>query len=661
MASPRDAAADAPALGPGAEVPGTVYRLVERIDGGRDPLGDQVWVVRHADIQIEFVMKLLPLGHPGRQALIERLQGVEARAQSGFSHKNLVRVFDIGVTAQGQPFFVLEKLSGQTLRAELRASGHVALPRALDLGKQLLEGLAAAHGAGALHGDLRPEKIFVTQTGVVKILGFGKILDVGTEAVIAPPPSPDRAPSPYAAPEASPRAAADGAPPSLLDGRADVFAAGVILYEMITGKLPYAASPAAEGANASPPSATSPQLVPADLDAVLLRAIAPDPAARFADAAAFGAELGRIAARVVAEGKPASLRGSDVEEASTKWAGPPSRKRGSLPDGSATAAFSLVPSDKSGGENVYTIAPGTLLAGKYRVVRVIGKGGMGLVVEAKHLQLDTRVAMKFLLPEFMSYTEASGRFLREARAASKIQSHHVARVLDVGTLDGGEPYMVMEYLAGEDLAYHAHASTPMSIGEAIECLTQACDAIAEAHKLGIVHRDLKPANLFLTRKSDGSPMVKVLDFGISKVVGEQSSDVALTQTTTILGSALYMSPEQMQSAKNVDQRTDIYALGVCLFEMITRKQPYFAESFPELCAKVYTEPPKSLRSLRPEAPEGLERVLEKAIARDPEKRYQSVAELVRRSRRSRGSTRARRWTRSCASTGRCSSCCRRPR
>jgi serine/threonine-protein kinase len=204
----------------------------------------------------------------------------------------------------------------------------------------------------------------------------------------------------------------------------------------------------------------------------------------------------------------------------------------------------------------------------------------------------------------------------------------VARVLDVGTLDAGEPYMVMEYLAGEDLAYHAHARTPVTLGDAIDYITQACDAIAEAHQLGIVHRDVKPANLFLTRRADGTPMVKVLDFGISKVAGEGERDVALTQTTTILGSALYMSPEQMQSAKHVDRRTDIYALGVCLFELMSREQPYFAESFPELCAKVFTSPPKSLRSLRPEVPDGLEKVIERALARDPGKRYQSVCELL---------------------------------
>ena len=298
--------------------------------------------------------------------------------------------------------------------------------------------------------------------------------------------------------------------------------------------------------------------------------------------------------------------------------------------GEATAVLPLsdVVAAVGPGGGVYAIQAGSVIAGKYRVIRHIGKGGMGMVVEARHLSFDGRVAIKLLLPEFMSYTEASGRFLREARAAAKLGSQNVAQVIDTGTLAGGEPFLVMEYLAGEDLAIHARAHGPIAIGEAVDWVAQACDALAEAHDKGIIHRDIKPANLFLTRRPDGGPLIKVLDFGISKVLGDGEHDVALTHTTTILGSALYMSPEQMQSAKRVDRRTDVYALGVCLFELIGGTQPYFAESFPELCAKVFTSPPASLRALRPEVPEGLEKAIERALARDPDKRWQGIVELM---------------------------------
>jgi serine/threonine-protein kinase len=290
----------------------------------------------------------------------------------------------------------------------------------------------------------------------------------------------------------------------------------------------------------------------------------------------------------------------------------------------STTAISL---DRSSGEATQEIPAGTLLASKYRAVRVIGKGGMGIVVEARHEQLDTRVAIKVLLREFMAYPEASSRFLREARAASRLESQHVARVLDVGTLDSGEPFMVMEYLAGQDLSYHLRSQGALVLEDVIDYVVQASDAIAEAHTLGIVHRDLKPANLFFTRRGD-MPVIKVLDFGVSKVADESPGEMTLTQTTTILGSALYMSPEQMQSAKKVDRRTDVYALGVCLFELLARELPYFADTFPELCAKIFTQPPRSLREIRPDVPEALDAVMEKCLAREPDKRYQSVPEFV---------------------------------
>src|SRR5215471_2945366 len=199
------------------------------------------------------------------------------------------------------------------------------------------------------------------------------------------------------------------------------------------------------------------------------------------------------------------------------------------------------------------IHPGTVLAGKYRVDRLLGQGGMGVVVEAHHIALDERVALKFLLPDYAQHPEASQRFLREARAAVKIKTEHVARVSDVGTLDTGAPYMVMEFLEGTDLSKYLENYGTLSIEDAIDYVIQGCEAIAEAHSYGIVHRDLKPANLFLTKRPDGSPLVKVLDFGISKVIGGGGIE-NLTKTMAALGSALYMSPEQMQQTKSVDHR-----------------------------------------------------------------------------------------------------------
>src|SRR5262249_29408438 len=205
------------------------------------------------------------------------------------------------------------------------------------------------------------------------------------------------------------------------------------------------------------------------------------------------------------------------------------------------------------------VLAGDVLAGKYRVERVLGRGGMGVVVQAMHVQLEQRVAIKFLLPQTVSNPDAVTRFAREARAASKIQGEHVARVLDVGTLESGAPFMVMEYLEGQDLSQLLESRGLLHVDEAIDYILQACEALAEAHAAGIVHRDLKPANMYLTKRADGSPIVKVLDFGISKVIAKDSSDASMTRTSALMGSPVYMSPEQMKATRNVDARADIWA------------------------------------------------------------------------------------------------------
>ena len=273
------------------------------------------------------------------------------------------------------------------------------------------------------------------------------------------------------------------------------------------------------------------------------------------------------------------------------------------------------------------IDPGQVLAGKYRVERILGRGGMGVVVEARHIALDERVALKFLLPEYATHPEAAHRFLREARAAVKIKSEHVARVSDVGTLpESGAPYMVMEYLEGRDLSQQLEREGVLSVTDAVDFMIQGCEAITEAHSYGIIHRDLKPANLFLSKRPDGTPVVKVLDFGISK---DQNAGVDnLTKTTAAMGSALYMSPEQMRQTKSADYRTDIYALGISLYELLAGRQPFYADTMPSLCAEILTGIPTPLRSLRHDVSEQLAAVIERAYARDPAHRFQSVSEFV---------------------------------
>jgi hypothetical protein len=275
------------------------------------------------------------------------------------------------------------------------------------------------------------------------------------------------------------------------------------------------------------------------------------------------------------------------------------------------------------------VREGDVLAGKYRVERVLGMGGMGVVVAARHLQLDTKVAIKFLLPGMLEDRDAVTRFAREARAAVKITSEHVARVFDVGTLETGAPYMVMEYLDGGDLAAWVKQRGALPIEQAVEFVLQACVAVADAHALGIVHRDLKPANLFCVRRSDGQLSVKVLDFGISKLTDTSGlAPGSMTRTSAMMGSPLYMSPEQMRSARDVDAQTDIWALGVILFELISGRPPFQADSVTELAIKVNNEPPPAIRSLRPDVPSDLEAVIFKCLEKDRSRRYRNVAELA---------------------------------
>ncbi|HVR19424.1 MAG TPA: serine/threonine-protein kinase, partial [Polyangiaceae bacterium] len=276
------------------------------------------------------------------------------------------------------------------------------------------------------------------------------------------------------------------------------------------------------------------------------------------------------------------------------------------------------------------IQPGQILLGKYRIERVLGVGGMGVVVAATHVNLEERVAIKFLLPEALQNAEAVARFLREARAAVRIKSEHVARVTDVGTLETGAPYMIMEYLDGGDLGSVAKTHGALPIEQAVEYVLQACEALAEAHSLGIIHRDLKPSNLFVVTRADGTPSVKVLDFGISKVTGMGASgaDLGMTKTSTIMGSPLYMSPEQMASSKDVDARTDIWALGAILFELLTGRVPFQADTITQLCVMILQQRAEPLRNLRPDAPEALQNVIACCLEKDRNQRYANIADFA---------------------------------
>jgi serine/threonine-protein kinase len=276
---------------------------------------------------------------------------------------------------------------------------------------------------------------------------------------------------------------------------------------------------------------------------------------------------------------------------------------------------------------------GDVVAGKYRITSVIGEGGMGTVFAAHHELLDVTVALKVLASDFTRNRSVLDRFLREARAVAKLKSDHVVRVMDVGTLEAGQPYIVMELLEGEDVEHRIQRVRQLPIGEAVDVILQALEAMSHAHAVGIIHRDLKPANLFLAQTPDGREVVKVLDFGIAKlspiVKHDGSRSGSLTGEHTMLGSPSYMSPEQVRDSSVIDHRADIWALGVILYEIVTGHEPFPGASVGEIFGAILHSSPTPVREHRPEAPAELQAVIERCLSRNHVDRFPDVAAMAR--------------------------------
>lgn len=267
--------------------------------------------------------------------------------------------------------------------------------------------------------------------------------------------------------------------------------------------------------------------------------------------------------------------------------------------------------------------PGQIVAGKYRITKVLGEGGMGVVYAAEHVRLGQRVALKMLLPEYLQVDDLVKRFDREARAASQLRSRHTARVTDVDITSEGVPFMVMELLEGRDLDAELGARQKLPLDEAVDYVLQACGAMDEAHALGIVHRDLKPSNVFLSEERGGR-IAKILDFGISKITND--GEVKLTSAEAVMGTAMYMAPEQVRASHAVDARADIWSLGVVLYELVSGRAP-FVGTPTQVAAAIVTEDPPPLSTLLP-VPAGVATALARCLARNPNDRFASVRELM---------------------------------
>jgi len=272
---------------------------------------------------------------------------------------------------------------------------------------------------------------------------------------------------------------------------------------------------------------------------------------------------------------------------------------------------------------------GLLVQGRYRIIRKLGEGGMGSVFEGKHELIGRRVAIKTLHAHFAQNPELVERFHREANAATLVGNEHIIEVTDFGVFDDGSPYIVMEYLEGVELGALLEREGSLPIARLVHIITQICDALSAAHARGLVHRDMKPENVFLIRRGQDPDFVKVLDFGISKM-RTQGDDFkgGLTRTGMALGTPYYMPPEQAQGVRDIDQRADVYAVGVIMYRALGGRLPFDAETYPALIIKIMTETPPPLRQLRADVPEALDRHVLKAMARDRQERFQGVEDLA---------------------------------
>jgi tRNA A-37 threonylcarbamoyl transferase component Bud32 len=290
-----------------------------------------------------------------------------------------------------------------------------------------------------------------------------------------------------------------------------------------------------------------------------------------------------------------------------------------------------VPPSRAPASRASDVAIGDLVTGRYRIEHLIGAGGMGRIYKAFDEREHRRVALKVMGGMAISDEEALERFTREAKALLRLRNPHVARCVDVGNLQDGSPFIVLEHLEGRDLS--ERAVTAFAPEEAVRIAIQACEGVAAAHEAGIVHRDLKPANFFLVDNDDGTTTLKLLDFGIAKLHEDENdpsrdAGADITHPANTLGSPRYMSPEQLLSSRDVDASTDLWALGVVVYELLTGAHPFGGTSAIEICANVFTTKARSMREHDAELPAALDEVVLRCLARDKSERWPSARALA---------------------------------
>jgi serine/threonine protein kinase len=563
----------------------------------------------------------------------------EAKVVVRLSHGNIVPVFDAGFVGQ-ELFMAMELVDGRDLRAVWNACAKKGIAFPVDvavyLARELARGLHHAHTFASLklvHRDVSPPNVLLSYFGEVKLTDFGLASSTLKSEKTAPGIVYGKIS--YMSPEQ-----ARGEP---LDGRTDLYAVGIILWELLTGRQMFPNSEQNVIQRVRSPDVPAPSTyasrVPTALDAVVMKALAKDRTLRYADCEAFRAALAGFLAQFAPTTDNATvaeflkrLFGDEIEEERNRRQAlldAFSASRGAIQreqdqTSSQPTTVPLMPKEPPQGSGVI----GTYLDGRYLVRRLIGEGGMGLVYEAEHVEIGRRVAVKILHSAYTKQPEVVARFRSEARAATRIGHPHIIDVFDSGTTVDGAVYFVMEYLDGIDLAKLIHKNGPLPVERAVRISREICQALAAAHKAGIIHRDMKPENVILVERDAQKDFVKVLDFGIAKTLEAITERQArLTSPGMAMGTPEYMAPEQAAGA-NADARVDVYAVGAMLYEMLTGRPPHEGGTIMEILTKKATEKPVEVETLRPDVPLELARLVVRCLATAPDERPQSMDALA---------------------------------
>ena len=587
------------------EVPG--YRIAARLGEGRT---GRVFRATALDGGKEVALRL-PQPH-----LADQPDLVEALARTGailtrLTHPNVVRVFKLEQPAGGLPVLVMELLGGRTLAALVAEAGRLAPKRAVELVRGLCRGLSAVHEAGLVHLDVRPANLVVEAQGGnerLVLIDFALARQPGSIA-------PALGTAAYGSPEQ-----ASGRP---VDARADLYAVGLVLYEALSGAPPFRAQTTGGVVEqhlhaAPPPLVARGTPVDAALSQVVMRCLAKDPAERYASAAEVEAALAALALPD-APGPTLHVTPTRTPRETTSYL-----KKDDDDDRASLTRH----------ETAELSVPGTVL-GSYRLLELIGEGGMGRVYLAEHARLGRKVALKLLRSELGANAQLVSRFFAEARAVNRICHENIVEITDFIENEGGDNYYIMEFLPGQNLHEVAQRGL-LSLERTLGIAVQVCSALTSVHDAGIIHRDLKPENVFLTERGGRRDYVKLLDFGIAKLVGaEEALPTHKTGAGTILGTPEYMSPEQ-GSGSPLDHRSDIYSLGIILYELITGKNPFPGQNFGEMLLKRIAGPPPAKPSRCPGAdprvPRELDELVMQCLATQPAARPQRISEVELRLR-----------------------------